>query len=251
MLRFERPALDRALKARRLVIGLALISLLIAGGSMYFIGSEFLPKLDEGSLWVRGFLPETIAPSEAIRLVKRIRTIVASFPEVRTVVSQLGRPDDGTDVNGFDIVECAVELKPRSEWKTAATREGLSEAMNQKLSEIPGLQFQFSQMIEDNVNEAISGIKSELSIKIFGENADQLQALADQIADVIKKIPGAKDVGTDELLGQPQVQIIVDRAAIARAGLSVSDVQSVVETALGGAVATRVLEGERSFDLVA
>jgi cobalt-zinc-cadmium resistance protein CzcA len=250
LLRFYRPALDRALKARRLVIGLAVLSLLIAGGSMYFIGSEFLPKLDEGSLWVRGFLPETIAPSEAIRLVKRIRTIVASFPEVRTVVSQLGRPDDGTDINGFDIVECAVELKPRSEWKTAATREGLSEAMNQKLSEIPGLQFQFSQMIEDNVNEAISGIKSELSIKIFGQNADQLQTLADQIADVIKKIPGAKDVGTDELLGQPQVQIIVDRAAIARAGLSVSDVQSVVETALGGAVATQVLEGERSFDLV-
>ncbi|MDB6066056.1 MAG: heavy metal efflux pump, CzcA family, partial [Pedosphaera sp.] len=250
LLRMYRPALEWTIKSRGWVISWAVVSLIIAGVSLHFIGSEFLPKLDEGSLWVRGFLPQTIAPSEATKLVQKIRTTLASFPEVKTVVSQLGRPDDGTDVNGFDIVECAVDLKPRSEWKTASTREGLSEAMNQKLMEIPGVQFQFSQMIEDNVNEAISGIKSELSIKIFGEDPLKLQALANQMADVVKKVPGASDVGTDELLGQPQVQIAVDRAAIARAGLSVSDVQSVVETALGGGVATQVLEGERSFDLV-
>lgn len=250
LLRFYRPGLEWALNARILLVGAAVASLVVAGVSLCFIGSEFLPKLDEGSLWVRGFMPETIAPSEANKLVQRVRTTLASFPEVKTVVSQLGRPDDGTDVNGFDVVECAVELKPRSEWKTATTREGLSEAMNKKLSEILGMQFQFSQMIEDNVNEAISGIKSELSIKIFGEDPTKLQALADQMADVVRKVPGATDVGTDELLGQPQVQITVDRAAIARAGLSVSDVQSVIETALGGAVATQVLEGERTFDLV-
>jgi cobalt-zinc-cadmium resistance protein CzcA len=250
LLRLYRPILEWAITFRTWVLGVAVLGLVIAGASLYFIGSEFLPKLDEGSLWVRGFMPETIAPSEAARLVKKIRTILASFPETKTVVSQLGRPDDGTDVNGFDIVECAVELKPRSEWKTAATREALSEAMNRKLSEIPGLQFQFSQMIEDNVNEAISGIKSELSIKIFGEDPVQLQSLAGQIAGVIRNVPGATDVGTDELLGQPQVQITIDRGAIARVGLSVSDVQSVVETAMGGAVATQVLEGERSFDLV-
>ena len=250
LLRLYRPMLDWAIARRCWVVGGAGLGLVLAGASLSFIGSEFLPKLDEGSLWVRGFMPETIAPSEATRLVKKVRTILASFPETKTVVSQLGRPDDGTDVNGFDIVECAVDLKPRSEWKTSATREALSEAMNRKLSEIPGLRFQFSQMIEDNVNEAISGIKSELSVKIFGEDPVKLQSLADQIAEVVKRVPGATDVGTDELLGQPQVQITIDRAAIARVGLSVSDVQSVVETAMGGAAATRVLEGERSFDLV-
>ena len=250
LLRIYRPALNWALKFRAWVLGAAVASLVVAGVCLCFIGSEFLPKLDEGSLWVRGFLPETIAPSEAAKLVQRVRTILTSFPEVRTVVSQLGRPDDGTDINGFDVVECAVELKPREEWKTADNREALSEAMNRKLSEIPGVQFQFSQMIEDNVNEAISGIKSELSIKIFGDDPLQLQSYANQIADVIKKIPGASDVGADELLGQPQVQIVIDRAAISRAGLSISDVQSVVETALGGTTATQVLEGERTFDLV-
>ena len=249
LLKLYRPALEWSLNALPLVLGAAVVSLAIAGVSLYFIGSEFLPKLDEGSLWVRGFLPETIAPTEATKLVQRVRTILASFPEVKTVVSQLGRPDDGTDVNGFDVVECAVELRPRSEWKTATTREALSDAMNTKLSQILGMQFQFSQVIEDNVNEAISGIKSELSIKIFGEDPIVLQSLANQMADVVKKVPGATDVGTDELLGQPQVQITIDRAAIARAGLSISDVQSVIETALGGGVATQVLEGERSFDL--
>ena len=250
LLALYRPALAWAIRARTLVVTTAVLSLVVAGVALFFSGSEFLPKLDEGSLWVRGFLPQTISPSDAAALVTRVRGILGSFPEVTTIVSQLGRPDDGTDVNGFDVVECAVELKPRDQWTTASTREALADAMNRKLAAILGVQFQFSQVIEDNVNEAVSGIKSELSIKIFGEDPNQLQSLANQIADVIKKVPGAADVGTDELLGQPQVQITIDRAAIGRFGLSVSDVQSVVETALGGAVATRVLEGEKSFDLV-
>jgi cobalt-zinc-cadmium resistance protein CzcA len=250
LLRFYRPALDRALGARYWVLGGALASLAIAGVCVHAIGSEFLPKLDEGALWVRVLMPQSISPTESAALVRKMRAMLASFPEVKTVVNQLGRPDDGTDVNGFETAEYYVDLKPRSEWKTASNREDLCEAMNRKLSTIPGLEYQFSQVIEDNVNEAVSGIKGELGIKIFGEDPEQLQALADKIADVIKRIPGAADVGTEELLGQPQIQIAVDRAAIARAGLSVSDVQSVVETALGGAVATQVLEGERSFDLV-
>jgi cobalt-zinc-cadmium resistance protein CzcA len=219
------------------------------GVVLHFTGSEFLPKLDEGALWVRGFMPDTISPSEARGWCAN-REIQASFPEVVSVVSQLGRPDDGTDVNGFNVVESAVTLKPRDQWTTAHTREELCDAMNKKLAAIPGMRFQFSQVIEDNVNEAVSGIKSELSVKIFGEDPEKLQALANQIVDILKKVPGAADVSTDELLGQPQVQIAVDRAAIARSGLSVNDVQSVVETALGGAVATQVHEGERTFDLV-
>ncbi len=250
LLRLYRPALEWTIKARYAVLGIAVASLVCTGVTLHFIGSEFLPKLDEGSLWVRAFMPETISPTEADRLVQKTRAILASFPECKIVVSQLGRPDDGTDINGFDIAEYSVELKPRSEWTTATNREDLCEAMKRKLAQIPGVQFQFSQYIEDNVNEAVSGIKSELSVKIFGEDPNKLQALANKTVEVIKGIPGATDVGTDELVGQPQVQIAIDRAAIARAGLSVSDVQSVIETALGGAVATQVLEGERNFDLV-
>ncbi len=251
LLKVYRPMLNWAIKARFLVMGMALASLVVTGIVLSSLGSEFLPKLDEGALWVRGFMPETISPTEASRLVRKAREVLASFPEVNNVVSQLGRPDDGTDINGFDVVENGVPLKPRDEWTTAHNREDLCDAMKAKLAKaIPGMEFQFSQVIEDNVNEAVSGIKSELSVKIFGEDPKTLQALADQIVDVIKKVPGAADVGTDELLGQPQVQITVDRAAIARAGLSVSDVQQEVETALGGSVATQVHEGERSFDMV-
>jgi cobalt-zinc-cadmium resistance protein CzcA len=243
--------LDRALQSRALFLAGAVGLLLLAGFVLARSGSEFLPKLDEGSLWVRAFMPQTISPTEAARLVQEIRRLIATFPEVRTVVSQLGRPDDGTDINGFDVVECDVELTPdHARWKTASTREDLVHAMNERLSRIPGVQFQYSQNIEDNVNEAVSGVKSELSIKIYGENPERLQALSDQIVALLKPIPGASDVSAEELLGQPQVQITVDRRAIARYGLSVADVQQIIATALGGSTATQILEGERSFDLV-
>ncbi len=195
-------------------------------------------------------MPKSISPSEATKIVNNVRHRLASFPETENVLSQLGRPDDGTDINGFDVCEFNVNLKPRSEWKTASNREGLVDAMSKKLQEIPGIESQFSQYIEDNVNEAVSGIKSELAIKLFGEDPEKLQEYADKIADAISTVPGAKDVGTDQFTGQPQIQITVDRTAIARYGVSVSDIQSVIETALGGSVATQVLEGERSFDLV-
>jgi cobalt-zinc-cadmium resistance protein CzcA len=245
-----RPLITRALNARFALISFAVACLVLMGVVLSRTGSEFLPKLDEGSLWVRGFLPDTISPTEAAKLVRKARTILGGFPEVESVVSQLGRPDDGTDVNGFNVVESAVALRPREQWTSARTREELSEKMKKALSVIPSVEFQFSQVIEDNVNEAVSGIKSELSVKVFGEDPEKLQSIANQIVETLKKVPGAADVGTDQLLGQPQVQIQVDRAAIARSGLSVSDVQSVVETALGGAVATQVHEGERTFDLV-
>jgi cobalt-zinc-cadmium resistance protein CzcA len=247
---FYRGLLERAMRSRALVLGGALGALALAGVVLASIGSEFLPKLDEGSLWVRGFIPQTIAPSDADALSRHVRAILVSFPEVKTVVTQLGRPDDGTDVNGWDIIECAVELRDRSEWTTASTREELVEAMNAKLSEIPGMPFQFSQYIEDNVNEAVSGIKAELSIKIYGSDPGKLQELADRSVEILKGIPGAADVGTDRLIGQPQVQITIDRTAIARYGLTVADVQQIIATALGGGVATQVLEGERTFDLV-
>ncbi len=250
LLRGYRPLLQWAIGARKLLLSTAVVTLAIAAVVLSHIGTEFLPKLDEGSLWVRGFMPQTISPTDSGHLAQQVRRILASFPEVKTVVTQLGRPDDGTDINGWDIIECAVELKERSEWKTASNRDGLVEAMNRKLSEIPGMPFQFSQYIEDNVNEAVSGVKSELSIKIYGNDPNQLQTLADQTVGILEKIPGAADVGTEKLIGQPQVQIAVDRAAISRYGLTISDIQQIIETALGGSAATKVLEDERTFDLV-
>jgi cobalt-zinc-cadmium resistance protein CzcA len=250
LLAIYRPVLAFALNSRKLVFGIAAVLLLCGGLVFWFIGSEFLPKLDEGALWVRIFMPRSISPSEATKLVDNVRCRLALFPESENVLSQLGRPDDGTDINGFDVCEFNVNLKPREQWTTAHNREALCEAMAKNLAEIPGIDSQFSQYIEDNVNEAVSGIKSELAIKLYGEDPEKLQALADKIADVISTVPGARDVGTDQFTGQPQIQITVDRAAIARFGVSVSDVQSVIETALGGSVATQVLEGERSFDLV-
>jgi heavy metal efflux system protein len=233
------------------VVYLVAVLLLAAGPVTYcLLGSEFLPKLDEGDLWVRTFAPQSISPSESSKITRHVRQILASFPEVRYVVSQIGRPDDGTDVNGWDITEYSVGLKPREEWRTAHTREALCEAMNKKLIEIPGIDTQFSQYIEDNVNEAVSGVKSELAIKLFGDDPNKLQNLADQIVNVIKTVPGAADVGTDLLLGQPQIQIIIDRKAIARYGLAIADMQTIVATAIGGQTATQVLEGERTFDLV-
>ena len=251
LVRLYRPALDFALRLP--TVGLSLPPLLlVAGGVTYcWLGSEFLPKLDEGDLWVRTFAPQSISPSESAKITQKVRKIMASFPEVRYVVSQLGRPDDGTDVNGWDITEYSVGLNPREQWTTAHNREALCEAINTKAQgTIPGIDTQFSQYIEDNVNEAVSGIKSELAIKLFGDDPNKLQAIADQIVSIVRSVPGAADVGTDLLLGQPQIQITVDRKAIARYGLAVNDMQTVVATAIGGQAATQVLEGERTFDLV-
>lgn len=245
-----RRALEWALRVPKVVYAVAAGLLVVAGITYARLGTEFLPKLDEGDLWVRTFAPQSISPSESAKITQKCRQIMASFPEVRSVVSQIGRPDDGTDVNGWDVTEYSVSLKPREQWVTAHTREALCDAINRKLTEIPGLNTQFSQYIEDNVDEAVSGIKSELAIKIFGDDPAKLQALANQIVDVVRTVPGAVDVGTDLLLGQPQIQITVDRAAIARYGLAVNDVQTVVATAIGGQAATQVLEGERTFDLV-
>lgn len=245
-----RPALDAALARRKLVLAVAVASLGVAWLVGANLGSEFLPKLDEGALWVRITMPGSISPTEADRLTTAARAILASFPEVKTVVSQLGRPDDGTDVNGFDTVEIFADLVPRERWTTARDREGLSDAIRSRLERIPGTELTVSQVIEDNVNEAVSGVKSELSVKIFGHDPVKLQALADQAADVLRQVPGAADVAAERLAGQPQVQIVVDRQAVARSGLTVDDVQSVIETALGGGVASHVLEGERTFDLV-
>ena len=244
------PILGVALRYR--VVVLAAAALLIIGASIaaFRMGSEFLPKLDEGTLWIRASLPGSISPSTAKALVQRIRGVIASFPEVVTVVSQDGRPDDGTDVNGFNVCEMGVALRPRDAWTTAHDRSGLEGALNAKLREIPGVDFDFSQYIEDNVNEAVSGIKGELGVKIFGLDPATLQSLGDRVAAAIAGVPGAAGVGVEQTMGQPEVQVDINRVAIARYGMAVADVQAIISSAVGGAVATQILEGERNFDLV-
>jgi cobalt-zinc-cadmium resistance protein CzcA len=250
LLKLYRPALAFALRSRMVIFAGALALLTIGGIIFSFMGSEFLPKLDEGDLWVRTFVPQSISPSESAKITQDVRKRLASFPEVRYVISQLGRPDDGTDINGWDVTEYSVGLKPRDQWTTAHDRDSLCDAMARKLREIPGIDTQFSQYIEDNVNEAVSGVKSELAIKLYGDDPELLQKYADQIVEIVKTVRGATDVGTDLLLGQPQIQITVDRKAIGRYGLSVQDMQNVIAMAMGGQAATQVLEGERTFDLV-
>jgi cobalt-zinc-cadmium resistance protein CzcA len=250
LVRLYRPALDFALRSR-LIVFIAAVLLLTAGGISYSrLGTEFLPKLDEGELWVRTFAPQSISPSESARIVQQVRERLAGFPEVRYVLDQIGRPDDGSDINGWDVAEYSVGLKPREQWTTAHNRDALCDAMGRNLKEIPGIDTQFSQYIEDNVNEAVSGVKSELAIKLYGNDPDKLQFYANQIVNIVKDVPGARDVGTDLLLGQPQIQITIDREAIARYGLAIADMQNIVATAMAGQAATQVLEGERTFDLV-
>ena len=243
------PLLDLALRRRSTVVIAAL--LLLTGTAVLEprLGSEFLPKLEEGALWLHMTMPEATAPSEAAKLTRQVREMLASFPEVKTVVSQIGRPDDGTDVGGFNDVEIYVDLFPQDQWKTATNREALTAKMNERLTTLPGVDYEFSQYIEDNVNEAVSGIKGELGIKIFGPEPDKLQELADHICELVRSVPGAIDVSPEHLSGQPQVQVQVNREIVARYGLAIGDVNGLVDNAFGGSVATQVLEGERNFDL--
>ena len=190
LLGIYRPALSFALRSPFLVFVAALLLLAAGGVTFTHLGSEFLPKLDEGELWVRTFAPQSISPSESAKITRNVRKRLCSFPEVRYAVSQLGRPDDGSDVNGWDVTEYSVGLKPREQWTTAHNRDDLCNAMAQNLREIPGIQTQFSQYIEDNVNEAVSGVKSELAIKLYGDDPEKLQKYADQIVGIVKNVAG-------------------------------------------------------------
>jgi heavy metal efflux system protein len=246
--RYE-PMLDLALARPAPVLIFSAAALILTGGLALRLGSEFLPKLEEGALWLHMTMPESVAPTEAARLVKQMRLALASFPEVKTVVSQLGRPDDGTDVGGFNESETYVDLIPTSEWKTAGNRPALVAKMSEVLQKVPGIDYLFSQVIEDNVNEAVSGIKGELGVKIFGPDPAKLQELAEQVTRIVQRVPGAVDVSAEHLAGQPQIQIQIDRGAVARYGLNIGDVNQVVETALGGKVVTQIIDGEKTFDL--
>src|SRR5262249_41792209 len=216
------------------------------------IGSEFLPHLDEGAIWVRGTLAPSTGPTEGIRVANQVRILLGSFPEVTVVTSQVGRPDDGTDTTGFFNTEYFVDLKPKEEWRATfhEDKEELIAAMKRQLEKIPGVLWNFSQPIADNMEEAVSGVKGELAIKVYGDDLRKLEDTGDQIVNVMRRIPGVEDLGLFRVLGQPNLNFTVDRDAAARYQINTADVQDAIQTAIGGNALTKVLQGERRYDLV-
>jgi cobalt-zinc-cadmium resistance protein CzcA len=249
-----RSTLKWAIRLRWLTVAGGVASLLLAiyltvGG---VIGSEFLPHLDEGSLWVRGTLAPSIGPSESIRLANQARILLCSFPEATECTSQVGRPDDGTDTTGFFNTEYYVGLKPKQQWRPGfhQNKDEVIAAMNRELEKIPGVIWNFSQPIADNMEEAVSGVKGQLATKIYGDDLSVLEQKADQIVNIMRGVKGIQDLGVFRVLGQPNLNVTVDRGQAARYQINVADVQDAIQTAVGGNALTQVLQGEARYDLV-
>ena len=249
-----RRAVGWAIEKRTITLGAGVCGLVVAAYLIFgsVIGSEFLPHLDEGALWVRGSLAPSAGPSEGIRVANEARIILCSFPEVPQCTSQTGRPDDGTDTTGFFNTEYFVDLKPKEKWRPVfhQDKDELIAAMNRELNDrIPGVVWGFSQPIEDNMEEAVSGVKGELATKVYGDDLHVLEDKADQIAEVMRQVPGVADLGVFQVLGQPSINFQVNRAQAARYQINVADVQDAIQTAVGGTALTQVLKGEARYDL--
>jgi len=231
------------------VASLAMAIYLTVGG---VIGSEFLPHLDEGALWVRGTLAPSTGPTEGIRLSNQARIILCSFPEVTQCTSQTGRPDDGTDTTGFFNTEYFVDLKPKEQWRPAfhQNKDEVIAAMDRELEKLPGVVWGFSQPIADNMEEAVSGVKGQLATKVYGDDLRVLEEKANQIVTIMGQIRGIQDLGVFQVLGQPNDNFVVDRQQAARYQINVADVQDAIQTAAGGNALTQVLQGEARYDLV-
>ncbi|HUI57485.1 MAG TPA: CusA/CzcA family heavy metal efflux RND transporter [Bryobacteraceae bacterium] len=252
--RLYRRLVRFAIDTRWLTVGGAVVCVSIAAylATSGVIGSEFLPHLDEGAIWVRGTLAPSTGPTEGIRLANQARVLLASFPEVTVSTSQVGRPDDGTDTTGFFNTEYFVDLKPKEQWRPIfhQKKEELIAAMNLQLEKIPGVIWNFSQPIADNMEEAVSGVKGELAVKIYGTDLKLLEDRGDQIVKVMSHIPGIQDLGLFRVLGQPNLNLEVDRRQAARYQINVADVQDAIQTAVGGNAVSQVLQGEQRYDLV-
>jgi heavy metal efflux system protein len=234
--------------------GTTAVSAALLAGSLLLvprIGAEFMPHLDEGALWVRATMPYTISFDESAKIAPQVRAILRSFPEVTTVASELGRPDDGTDPTGFFNVEFYVDLKPYSQWSGPyRNKAGLIEAINKKLEAFPGINFNYTQPAEDAVDEAETGLKSALAVKVFGADLETLQKKGKAIKQVLERVRGIREVTLVQELGQPSLTIKIDRAKIARYGLNVADINNLIQIGIGGDVATQVVQQEKEFDLV-
>jgi cobalt-zinc-cadmium resistance protein CzcA len=236
---------------RGLVLTVACVAMVAALAiGVFFLGGEFMPQLEEGNLWVRATLPQDASFEMGSSLGNQFREILASFPEVSQVVSQMGRPDDGTDVTTFNNVEFMVSLKPVSQWPSGMNKEKLVSAMDEQLEKYPNIDFNFSQNIQDNVEEAMSGVKGENSLKLFGDDIDTLVEKAGEIKNVMQNVPGVADLGVFPESGQPELVVSINRGASARYGLMASDVDAAVQAAIGGIAATEILQNDRRFDFV-
>jgi cobalt-zinc-cadmium resistance protein CzcA len=253
LIRRYRVAVHAAILHRRITVGIALCLFLFG---MYLtvggvIGSEFLPHLDEGSIWVRGTLPPSEGPTASIDFTNKARVVMASFPEVTQVVSQTGRPDDGTDTTGFFNTEYFVDLKQKEKWRPVfhEDKDQLIAAMDKELEKFPGVIWNFSQPISDNMEEAVSGVKGELAVKLYGDDLRTLEHKAEEIQTQMATVQGIADLGIFRIIGQPNLNYTVDRAAAARWGINVADVQDAIQTAVGANALTQVMQGEARFDV--
>jgi cobalt-zinc-cadmium resistance protein CzcA len=227
------------------------VATMVAGlSSFLFLGSEFLPQMNEGSIYARATLPQSVSLSESVTLANQFRNTLRTFPEVSQVMTQTGRPNDGTDATGFYNIELFVKLHPEREWPTGRTKEQLVEEMNRRLSAYPGIDFNFSQPISDNVEEAVSGVKGAIVAKVYGKDLAETERLATEIYKTMKPIRGIADLGVIKNIGQPELQIDIDEGRLARYGVAKDDVQSIIEMAIGGKAASQVYEEERKFNLV-
>jgi cobalt-zinc-cadmium resistance protein CzcA len=253
LIRHYRTGVKAAIEHRRTTLAIASFLFLIAayltvGGP---IGSEFLPHLDEGSIWVRGTLAPSEGPTPSVDFTNRARIVMASFPEVTQVVSQTGRPDDGTDTAGFFNTEYFVDLKPKKEWRPVFNqdKDALIAAMDKDLSQFPGVLWNYSQPISDNMEEAVSGVKGELAVKLYGDDLRTLETKADEIQSQMQTVKGVEDLGIFRIVGQPNLNLQVDRDAAKRFGINVADIQDAVQTAVGANAVTQVQQGEARFDV--
>jgi cobalt-zinc-cadmium resistance protein CzcA len=243
--------LHRALKHTKSLWIIAGIGLVVAAVLFVFTGGEFMPPLEEGNLWIRATLPQDISFEESSAIADNLRHILGQFPEITQTVSQLGRPDDGTDVTTFNNIEISADLKPKEDWPADVhgSKDELIDQIQKKFDVYPNVSFNFSQNIQDNVEEAMSGVKGENSLKVFGDDFDTLTKLADQIQDVATHVRGVTDVGVFKVGGQPSLIIRIDREKAARFGLESQDINAAVQAAVGGAAVTQVIQGDRRFDL--
>jgi len=244
------PILRKALVRRKPVVGGAVLALIISLLLFPFIGTEFLPQLNEGSIAIQAFRLPSISLPESLEVSGQIERTLMKFPEVEAVVSKTGRAEIASDPMGVEISDILVNLTPQSNWKTAKTSEALAEKMREELSSIPGVAYSFSQPIALRVDELISGVKAQIAIKLFGEDIEVLKNKAEEIRDVISKIEGVEDLNVERVSGLQYLQIDINRSQIARYGINVSDIQEIVETAIGGKVATEVFEGQKRFGVL-
>jgi heavy metal efflux system protein len=243
------PLLEWALERPKLTLGIA--ASLVAASILVglHLGTEFLPALDEGNVWLTVTMPVGVSLEEAKQIERRVRAVIRSYPEVTQVVTQLGRPDDGTDPKGSNNLEVYADLKPLGQWKSAKDKDALVALMEARLDRTPGIDLNFSQYIKDNVEEALSGVRGELVVKIFGPDLSVLQQKADEVERVVNSVPGAADVGVEQQFGQPQLRVELDRNAIGRQGIGVGDVVDAMEAGVGGRSVTQFYDGDRIFDV--